>query len=188
LLAFIHSQRRMDDGGHPFSVVRIHYQRTVLQLAGGARKFAEHQDAALVHSRRAEFLRDQIHSILERSHQGDMRGTIEGDELGPWNRSVKEVNRDPAEIGVFPVDLADHCLNPQPKVRVLGNLLAAWNDDLDQRHFAAKFGILLEHSLESSKPFGNSFRVVETIDAQNNASVGKSFLDRSEIPRHFGPC
>ena len=65
--------------GEAVGVVGIDDQR-VLELLRRARQRAQHQHAVLVVARRDEFLRDQVHPVVQRADDAEVRETVERDE------------------------------------------------------------------------------------------------------------
>ena len=63
------------------------------QLLRGAGQAAQHQHAVLVIPRGDELLRDQVHPVVQRAHDAEVRETIERDEARQLERGLVVVDR-----------------------------------------------------------------------------------------------
>ena len=88
-------------------VVRID-DEGVLQLLRRTRQLAQHQHAVLVVARGDEFLGDQVHPVVQRADDAEVRETVERHQrLDPQRRGLIRDERCTVGCTVAPVELPD---------------------------------------------------------------------------------
>jgi hypothetical protein len=78
-----------------------------------------------------------------------------------------------ARIGEAAVDSPDELLDIAPQFPVLAHLAAARHRDLDERDPPAQIVPLLEHELDRAQALDDPLRVIEPVDAENDAALPK---------------
>src|SRR5450631_28617 len=150
-------------------VVRIDLKR-VAQFAGGARKAAENEHTALVVSRGHKFLRHQVHAIMQRGHQAQIRGAVIRLNLFVTVLPVQQDDRLPL-IGLeSPVDAVRLRLHLRLQVVITLDVGAARSANLNERKDALIARILFQKALDGQKAFQNPLRIVHPVDAYAHQS------------------
>ena len=78
--------------GEGIDIVGIDDQR-VLELLRRAGERAQHEHAVLVVSRRDELLGDQVHAVVQRADDAEVREAVERDEAAAAERRLVVVDR-----------------------------------------------------------------------------------------------
>src|SRR5204862_2814779 len=99
---------------------------------------------------------------------------VVGEEAPPPDAAVHVVDGNvAARVGEAAVDAADELLDVAPQLAVLANLAAARHGDLDERDAPAEIMALLEQELDRPQPLDDPLRVVEPIDAEQDAALAE---------------
>ncbi len=77
---FRHLQRLAHGAGHLLDGKRVD-QNGILQLAGRSREIAEDQHAVVVEAAGDEFLGDEVHAVVQRRHDAEVRQPMQGHHL-----------------------------------------------------------------------------------------------------------
>ena len=88
---------------HPSDIERVDMQR-LTKLRPGAGELTQDQCAFLIAAARDELLRNQVHSVAQRSDDHDVRGAIQCRDLVLRQRLVNPVNRHSRRRAVLTVD------------------------------------------------------------------------------------
>ena len=78
------------------------------------------------------------------------------------------MDRHPTRLGELPVDLAHEVLDLQAQIVVLGNILAARHDLLDERDPLMQFRIPVQGVAERNELVGNALGVIQAIDTEDH--------------------
>ena len=102
-----HAESECDLPRHAVDVVRIDQQRRI-KLLGRAGEGGENEDAGIERVLRGHvLLGDQIHAVVQRRDQADMRDAVETGERELGERLVQVADRQPIDLAVATIDLAD---------------------------------------------------------------------------------
>ena len=168
------SRARFSAGGDRVGLMRIDDQRAV-ELLRRAGELRQHQHAGIVRILRREiFLGDKVHAVAQRRHHADVGGAIKAGQNGARIGPVDVADRRPGRVAKTAVDLADEAGHLGFDLAILLDLGAALRRDLQQRHPAAPFGIVLEQPFERLDAVGYAFRIVEPIDAKHEAVAAEA--------------
>ena len=92
---------------HAVDIVRIDQQRGI-ELIRGAGEFRQHQHAGIGGILRGDiFLGDEIHAVMQRRHQADLRRAIEACQHGLAESLVEIADRRPVHFAMAAIDVAD---------------------------------------------------------------------------------
>ena len=150
--------------GQLLGVVRIHNQR-VLQLAACACEQAQNERPAVILAGCNEFLRHQVHPVMQRSHQAQVRYTIVRFDLVMVVVSFQKHDRLPVSGLESPIDAFRLALDLRNQFLIAIDMGTARRADLHEREAALIGGVLIQESLDAAEPLWNSLGIVQAIDA-----------------------
>ena len=103
------------------------------------------------------FFGDQVHAVVQRRDQADMRRTIEAGKRQLRKTLVEVADRKPVDLAMAAVDLADQRGKLGLKVAVGADIAARGHRNLQQRHRAFEMRLRLEQAVESAQSVGETF-------------------------------
>ena len=83
------------------------------------------------------------------------------------------MNGNPTGLGKFTVNLADQEFDLAPQLLVIGNFLAAGNDNLQQRDPMPQLRKPPQQDAKRFQPFRNALGVIHAIHTKHNEVVGQ---------------
>ena len=134
-----------------------------------SRKAAQDQRSLLIAPRRNVFLGDQIHPIVERSHQAKIGRPIVGLDFLVAVMPLAKHDRFPIVGAESPVDSLCLGFHFCQKLVVATDVSSARCSNLDESEFSFVAWIAFQESLHCKKPLQNALRVVDSIHA--NAEI-----------------
>ena len=183
LLSLRHLKRVLQRRRHILPTVRVHGDRFA-QLLGRAGHLTEHQHTRSIRLCRDEFLGDQVHAIAHRRHQRDVGQVVQRHQRLEWHRSVQVPDGNPADRGVFAVQIANALVDLplQFLVRLHGS--SRRHSDQDERDPFAIRRIALQEKVEGIEPLQDALGVVETIYGEDEALLADLLADAADLLLH----
>src|SRR6266567_1524851 len=172
-LGLVHAERFQNRVGHFFHIVRIDEQGAGLELLGRAGELAQDEHAIAVDSAHAIFLGYEIHSILERSDEGDVARAIVREKIVTLEAPKVILYRQPGAGGETAVDVANQPVDALLELVISGNFHPARHDDLDQHHAAAQFRMPFQSGAKCAQALGNSLAVIQPVRTKDQLTTGK---------------
>ena len=132
---------------------------------GCAREAAQDQHAVKIVARSHEFLRHQIHAVVQRRHQAEIGGAVIRQNLLVAVLAVQEHDGLPVaglEAAVDAFGFLEHFLH---QILIAPDVRAAGRADLHERELAPVGGILFEKALDGAEALRNALGVIDAIDA-----------------------
>src|SRR5262249_20229412 len=159
-------------------------QQRLEQLPRRPRKRAQYQHAILVIACRREFLRNEVHAVMQAVHDAEVRRAIQfpyrvGRLLGvDQHYGLPGFGSEP---GIDPLQLRG-CLFLKQTVR--GKLAPRRSRNLQKRHLAAKVRPRVQKQLDRVEPLDDSFGEVPAFGAE---AEGNIVTDAVAMP-HIDTC
>ena len=155
------------------------------ELARRTRELAEHQHAPVIIARADEFLRHQVHAVMQTADVTEIGGPQEAVNI---RRVVMRFEQDdrPIAVGTKPaIDAIGSADDPCSDLAIGRETLAARLRDLDEHESLPHLGVGLEQALDRQKFLSDPFRVIQPIDAdsQSMSSPGMP-SSRLTVVRH----
>ena len=146
-------------------IVRIDHQ-CIAQFLRGPGHFAQHEHAVAIVARGDELLRDEVHPVVERADDAEVREAVERDQPANLQRRLAIADRTVVRSGAVPhVDVLDLLVDLPFDLRVAPELRARRHPDLDEREPAAQLRSRRQQAIDGLEALRNPLRVVEAIDA-----------------------
>jgi hypothetical protein len=159
-----HFERRTNAGDKAVDIERID-QDSALDLLRRPSEAAEDQYPALVDLAGDELLGHEIHSVLERRHDAEITGAIDGGQQIGIHVLVDQHDRRPVRRPKAAVDRDDRLKNISLERVVRREVRSRRRADEDEREPLAQLGRLRPERFQRANALRDSFRVVDAIDA-----------------------
>src|SRR2546423_266623 len=138
-----------------------------------ASELTQDEHAVLFGAARAIFLRHEIHSIFKRGNEGDVARPIMRKKIVAIETPKMVLHRQPGVGGETAVNIANEPVNTIFELVISWNLHPARDDDLDQHHAAAQFGITVQSGAKCAQSFGYCLAVVEPVRTEDQLTIRK---------------
>src|SRR5438067_13774786 len=86
---------------------------------------------------------------------------------------IEEDDRPPGIVTMTPVDLFHQSIELFIETTIVGNINPAGSADLHETEFPAQLGMQLQEPIHGTETLGNSLRVIDPIDTQQQELVAK---------------
>ena len=147
-------------------------QQRGIELPGGAGEFRKHQHAGVERVlRRHILLGDQVHAVVQRGNEADPRGAVEARQFCLRKTPVQIPDRNPVDLGMTPVDIADERGKLLLELAIGVDLGARGHRDLQQRDRTSQCGLELQHAIECAQAIRQAFGIVDAIDPDHQPGV-----------------
>ena len=171
----IHLEGELQRGGQPFFIVGIHEDGFGHEVRR-ARHLREDKRSPLVG--RHELVRDEVHPIAQRSHEGGVGGAVECTQLLLRKPAVVVVDGDPLPFRERPVDPAHEFVHLAFERLVRLDAGAAGRSDLVEADVPPVVGVALQEPLESVEASEDALRVVQPVHAEQNGVYAGLLAER----------
>ena len=162
-----HRKRRCDLAGHAFDIMGIDQQGRV-ELLRRAREIREHQYARIEWVLcRDIFLGDQVHAVLERRDQSDLRDAVESGQRRLRIAAVEIADRDPVDFAMPAVDLADQGGELGLQLPIGADIAARRHGDLQEARRSRLSCGSISACGRMPDPVGEALGIVETVDPKH---------------------
>ena len=162
-LTWVHLEGIVDRVCNLIGIIWIHNQR-VFQLKTSTGEKAQNEDAIFVASRGDEFFRNQIHAVVQRCHQTNVRHSIIRLDLVVIEVPFQKDNWFPLPGLESLVDALRFRFYVRDQVLIAVDMGTAGSADLYMREAALVGRMLLQKPLNASKSLRDALGVVQPID------------------------
>lgn len=119
LFVGIHHQSAMERVCKVVGGIRVH-ENCIGEAAGRASETGENQHTLKIVPEGDEFFGDEVHAIVKRAHDTDIRHGRQRSDQVRTSMLVEIVDRAPSALRVTPVDLVNKTLDTVAQITVLG--------------------------------------------------------------------
>jgi len=158
-------------------------EQGVAQLARRSCELAEDERAPFIAPGRNIFLGDEIHAVVQRRDQAEIRGAIEGLDFLMAVLALEENDGLPVAVLEAPIDTIGLGFDLREQIVIALDVSAAWRPDLHKSEFSLIAGIFLEEALDGEKALENSLGVVDAVDA--DAHERRLYANAAQESRAF---
>ena len=152
------------------------------QLLGGTGELAQYQHPVVSRAGGNVLFRYQVHAVPQRRHTHDVGHSVVGDQLLGFEAPVPVVHRNMMQCAVSTVDPTDQALDFVSHGRIVANLLAARNRNLQEQDILSPFPVASQEGVVRPQPYVDPFGVVEAVDPQNDLPINPKFLTKLGHP------
>src|SRR5581483_695506 len=177
LLVRIHFQCEVNGVGQLLRIIRIDQQR-VAQFAARTGEPAQDQDALFVVPRCNKLLGDEVHAVVKRRDQAQVRRPVISPNLAMRVVALEEDDRLPASRLESPVDAVGLGFNFPEQVMVAFDVSPAGLTYLDEGEMALVSGIFLQKSFYSAKALQHSLGIVHPVNTHAEEGALHTLLSK----------
>jgi hypothetical protein len=180
-LVATHLERGPDARGEAIDVERID-QECAVDLLGRAREATQYQHTTFVELAADEFLRDEVHSVLQRRHETEIRRSIDGGQQVRVDVVVNQHDRRPVDGSVARIDVEHHRRDFLLQRRIGRHRAARGRADAKKRYALSERRVCRPQLVDSAKSLRYPLRVVDAVhgDAELSAAARVALAQRRD--------